>query len=207
MSPQQGRARNGEAHQCTDHQRGKRAGDVGSEFLRPGEDDDQRHRGNADSDQVRIHHGARNGGEGRDRAAAIRLVAEQAGELKRDDDDTDTAHEAGDHRIGHQFHILAELQHAKADLKDTGEDDGREDQRRVAAKRRVEAGENDDHRAGRAGDLGPCAAEDGRKEANEDGAPEAGDRAGARGFTEGEGQRQGDDTGGQAAEQVASQVR
>jgi hypothetical protein len=75
----------------------------------------------------------------------------------------DAAHEAGDHRIGHQFHILAELQHAEPDLQDTGEDDGREDQRRVAAKRRIKAGEDDDHRAGRAGDLRAGAAEEGMR--------------------------------------------
>jgi hypothetical protein len=173
------RARNEEADHRTDQQRRERARDVGGEFLRPGEDDEQRHRGNADGDQIRVHHGAGDGGEGRDRAAAVRLVPEQAGELKRNDDDADAAHEAGDHRIGHQFHILAELQHAEADLQDTGEYDGREDQRRVAAKRRIKAGEDDDHRAGRSGDLRAGAAEEGGEEANENCAPETGNRAGA----------------------------
>ena len=75
--------------------------------------------------------------------------------------------------------IEPEPQHAEADLQDTGKNNGRENQRRVAAKRRIEAGEDDDHRAGRAGDLRAGAAEQGSEETNENGTPEAGDGAGA----------------------------
>ena len=106
-------------------------------------------------------------------------MPEQARELEGNDDDTDAAHEARDDRVGHQFHILAEAHDAQQDLHDARKYDGAKNKCRVAAERRIEAGKDDDHRTGRAGNLGSGAAKQGGKEANKDGAPEAGNGAGA----------------------------
>ena len=101
---------------------------------------------------------------------------------------------------------MPQSQHAENDLQDARENYRGEDQANVARQRRKHAGEYDDHRAGRTRDLGARAAEQRRKESDEDSAVDAGHGAGARRLAECKGKRQCNDAGREAAVDVAAQI-
>jgi hypothetical protein len=133
-------------------------------------------------------------------------MTNQRRELQDDDDATDAAHEAGDHRERHQGDVAAELEHAEQDLKQPGEHDHRERHRRVVGVLGDRAGHDHRHRPGRTGNLRRRAAEQRREETDEDRAVQSRDRPGAGRHAERKRKRQRDDRRRQAAENVAAQV-
>ena len=86
-------------------------------------------------------------------------MAKHAAKLQRNNDTADAAHKARDNGIGDEPYVLPKPHYAEGDLQQTGEDHGRENKRCIATESRVDPRENDDHRAGRARNLGIGAAE------------------------------------------------
>ena len=103
----------------------------------------------------------------------------------------------------HQLHVAADAQRAEEDLQAAGQHHHGERRRKVAAELGDDERHHHRHRASGARDLVPCAAEERGEEADQNRAPQAGERARAGGDAESESQGQGDDGGGESAEQVA----
>jgi hypothetical protein len=142
------------------------------------------------------------------------FLAHQRADLQQDDDDANAAHKAGDHRVGYQLDVLANAQYAKQDLEQATEYYDREgDGRTLSRVVREHAGvldedgrHHDRHRAGRAGDLGRRATEQGGEQTDENRAIESRDGANPGGNPHGHSQWQCNHGCGQAAVDVAADI-
>jgi hypothetical protein len=142
------------------------------------------------------------------------FLAHQRPDLQQDNNDADTAHETGDDRVRYQLDVFTDAQYAKQDLEQAAEHYDREGNggalsrvvREHAGVLDEDGRHHDRHRAGRAGDLGRRAAEQGGEEADEDCSIESRDGADPGGDAHGHGQWQCNHGCGQAAVDVAADI-
>jgi hypothetical protein len=120
---------------------------------------------------------------------------------------------SGDHRVRHEFDVLADAQEAEQDLEQAAEgNDGEGEGGPVPGSVGKHGGvlgedrrHDDGHGARRAGYLGRRAAAERGEEPHEDRAVQAGDRTRAGGHAHRHRQRQGHHRGGQATVDIAAQ--
>ena len=157
--------------------------------------------------------GHRPGQPGQDRGDRPSQAHPQQGrQLQHHNDRADPRHEARDHGVGHHRDVLAQLHQAKQHLESAGQQGHGEGHCQaaglaVATHQQGDHGGHDHcHRAGGPRHLGGGAAEQGRQEAQHDGAGESGHRSGSGGHAKGQRQGEGYHCGGEAAGEIPAPV-
>ncbi len=192
-----------QAQYRTNNQCRQRTGNILAPLRRPLEDNDQGQQTQRQGYPVGIHYRTGNFHQRRNGATAFGLMTKQTAGLQGNNDTTDTTHEPGYHRIGHQAYVLPQLENTKGNLEQTRQNHSRKNQAGLTLQRRVDTGEYHHHGTGGSGYLGAGAAEQSGKETDNDGTIQTGNRTGTRGLTECQGKGQGHNAGRQATVDVA----